>query len=159
MGEFKAITTQEELEAVLKERLDRKDKQIADKLADHDSVVKERDALLQEKAGFAKTLEDQKKAAETLQQQLDAEKKKTADYELDAIRTRVAIKTKLPLELRDRLHGTDEKSIEADAQEMVKLIGPRTEHKTQPLKETEGGNNGGDRAAALLETLKSVKGE
>ena len=117
--EFKAITTQEEFDAAIKSRLDREKKTIEGRYSDYESLKKQVETLTKEKGDLEKAkAEDTKR----LQDQLDTANAKTKTLELDAIRTKVAVEKKLPLELRTRLSGETEEAIRADADSLVKLF-------------------------------------
>lgn len=56
------------------------------------------------------------KALDDLKAQMEELKAKNASYELDSVKTKVALDAGLPLELKDRLRGTTEEELKKDAE-------------------------------------------
>lgn len=158
MSEFKAITTQEEFDSMVKERLDRQAKKTADEVkksfegwlspddvkkatADLEKKLAEKDGKLTEsKAAFDK---------------LTAEKKA---LELDRAREAAARDAGLPFELAGRLSGTTPDELKADAEALSKLVSAKQgEPYVQPLFQAgraEGAANATDAAyMAMLSEL------
>lgn len=134
MSEFKAITTQEEFDNAIKERLDRQAKKTADevrkgfagwlspddvkaKTADLEKQIAEKDGKLAEgKAALDK---------------LTAEKKA---LELDRAREAAARDAGLPFELAGRLSGSTADELKTDAEALAKIMGAKQgEPYVQPL--------------------------
>lgn len=119
MSEFKIIETQEELNKVIGERIQRAETKAAEKYADWKSPedVEQLTKDLNEKI---KTLED---AAAATQQQLaekDEEIAKSANYKADLVKTRIALKAGLKIDYADRLRGETEEDWEKDAEILAK---------------------------------------
>ncbi len=157
MPEFTPITTQEQFDSAIKDRLTR----------DRESTVKKYEGWL--------SPDDQAKATAELQRQLDdvtkasaAQAKKYANYDKDladrdtkikgyetaSVKTRVALAAGLPYELSSRLNGDTEEDIQKDADMLVKMVGAN--HPTTPLANTEKNEDDSKTAAlkALSEKLK-----
>lgn len=134
MSEFKAITTQEEFDNAIKERLDRQAKKTADevrkgfagwlspddvkaKTVDLEKQIAEKDGKLAEgKAAFDK---------------LTAEKQA---LELDRAREAAARDAGLPFELAGRLSGSTADELKTDAEALAKIMGAKQgEPYVQPL--------------------------
>ena len=115
MSEFTPINTQEEFDAMIKDRLARERAKFADyediktQLADANSKI----------ADFEKTIEKNQKAYDDLLAQSNEKDTKIAGYESDALKTSIAINKKLPLELRKYLQGTTEEELNASADELI----------------------------------------
>lgn len=159
MSEFKAITTQEEFDSMVKERLDRQAKKTAEevkksfegwlspddvkaKTADLEKQIAEKDGKLTEsKAAFDK---------------LTAEKKA---LELDRAREAAARDAGLPFELAGRLSGSTADELKADAEALSKLVNAKQgEPYVQPLfsaGQAESSANASD--GALLSMLRELK--
>lgn len=120
--EFKPITTQEEFDAAIKSRLARERETVSKQFSDYDDLKKQVEDLTKEKAAFTKTSQKHADDIKGLQDQLDAANAKVKGYELDALKTAVAIEKGLPLELRSRLTGNTEEEIKADADSLVELF-------------------------------------
>jgi hypothetical protein len=158
MSEFKTITTQEEFDSIVKDRLDRQAKKTAEEVkksfegwlspddvkkatADLEKKLAEKDGKLTEsKAAFDK---------------LTAEKKA---LELDRAREAAARDAGLPFELAGRLSGTTPDELKADAEALSKLVSAKQgEPYVQPLFQAgraEGAANATDAAyMAMLSEL------
>lgn len=143
MAEFTPITTQEELDSIITARIQRE----RDKYADYDSIKSQLDG---EKAKLATATETINSHVATIND-LNA---KVAKYETDSVKTRVCIQRGLPLEFAERLHGTDEATITADADNMAKLFKGKS---SQPLADPEGPVKN-TKDEALKELAKSLGG-
>lgn len=152
--EFKAITTQEELDAVIGSRIKR----------ERETVSKEFAAQLSEKdqkaAGYEKQIGELGKQLEKVGEKDKAIEELTSrvkGYETASVKTRIAHEAGLPYELSGRLSGEDEESIRKDAESLKKLIGSSSTQFTSPLANKEPVVD--DKNAALRETLHKIKGE
>lgn len=117
MAEFTPIMTQEDFDAAISERLEREQA----KYSDYDTIKSDLGTLrvqLSAKDAEISTLQG-----------------KVKGYETDSVKTRIALETGLPLDLRTRLTGETEEEIRADANKLAKLFvqqkGPA------PLRDTE----------------------
>ena len=159
MSEFKAITTQEEFDNAIKERLDRQAKKTAEE------VKKTFEGWLSPDDVKAKTAELEKKLAEkdgklgeskAAYDKLSAEKKA---LELDRAREAAARDAGLPFELARRLSGATPDELKADAEALSKLVGGKQgEPYVQPLfraGQAEPSANTSD--GALLSMLRELK--
>lgn len=139
--DFKPISTQEEFEAAIKDRLKRERetarKEAVKELAPDYEELKTRssqfeaeknnyDVMLRE--GAAKISEHEKEKGE-----LAAKLKK---YESDSIKTRIAIQLGLPFELSSRISGETEDEIKKDAEALARLVGRQTPP-APPLRDSE----------------------
>lgn len=117
MPEFKPIETQEALDAIIKDRIDRAKKSAADEAAKKyegylspDEVKKHTDQIT--------ALTDKLKESETKISDLTA---KNSAYEIASVKTKIAHEVGLPYELADRLSGTTEEEIRKDADALSKF--------------------------------------
>lgn len=131
MSEFKPITTQEEFDAAIKERLSREKA----KYSDYDQLKSRVTELETENVGLKSTIEANNQSKADADKQLEELQDKIAGYETASLRTRIALKHGLPYDLADRLQGNDEESFEADAERLAGFIKPAT--KVAPIRETE----------------------
>jgi len=157
MADFTPITTQEEFDAAIKERLTRdreaQAKKTAEKYADYDDLKAKNADYEKQIAGFTEQLkgveEKDKRIAE-----LEGSVKK---YETSALKARIAHETGLDYSLAARLSGESEDEIRADAKSLSETIG-KMKTSAAPAKSTEpAGAAGSQKAgyAALLSSLKS----
>ncbi len=145
--EFKVIETQEQLDAVISERLNRQKKQHETELStlkgtlstlqgQYDSLSKAHKDAADKYAGYDKTLEEAQA--------------KIKAYETSSVKMRIAHETGIPYELAGRLSGDTEEAIRKDAEAITKIIGKQTTP-APPLKDTEPGT--GDTKTAALKAL------
>ena len=117
MAEFTPIMTQEDFDAAISERLKREQA----KYSDYDTIKSDLGTLRAQLS--AKDAE-----ISTLQG-------KVKGYETDSVKTRIALETGLPLDLRTRLTGETEEEIRADANKLAKLF--VQQKSPAPLRDTE----------------------
>lgn len=160
MAEFKPITTQDELDAVLKDRIARE----AAKFSDYDALKaakKELDELKGKKL-------DEKLSA--LQAEYDKAKSILADHEkvVTELTTRattaehslkqreIAQANGIPYELADRIGGATEEEMKKDAETLAKFVKGGA-GSVLPLGNPEGSSASKDpKAAAYLSFAKSI---
>ena len=123
MSEFKPITTQEDFDAAIKERLSREKA----KYSDYDQLKSRVTELETENVGLKSTIEANNQSKSESDKQLEEMQKQIAGYETASLRTRIALQHGLPYDLADRLQGTDEESFKADAERLASFVKP-TEH-------------------------------
>ena len=125
MAEFKTIETQEELDAIIKARLDRNTKTVTDEVK-------------KSYEGYLSPDEAKKLTAQTegLRQQVEALTKQLAErdgsiadltaknkaYETASVKARIAHEKGLPYELAERLSGETEQDIAADAEKLAQFV-------------------------------------
>jgi len=112
MSEFTPITTQEDLDKIIQSRLARE----TAKYADYDDIKSQ--------LGKAtKDLTDLQGKYADLDKTSKEKDTKIASYEADALKTKVAVGKKLPLELRDFLQGSTEEELSKSADILLKFGG------------------------------------
>ncbi len=141
---FTPINTQEELDNLIQQRLDRERKTIEAKYADYDAL-KTRVEDLTQKLADAKS-----KSTETEKQIADLQNA-VKGYEVENLKTKIAQETGIPFALRGRLQGTTEEEIRKDAETLAGVIGENTKKPTAPAPKL----NEGPKADPLLEMAKS----
>lgn len=116
---FEPINTQEEFDAAIKSRLERErttvSKQFEEQIATLNSDIEK---LTGERSGFESAANEKAKTIEALNKKLEEANGKVKSYELDSIRTQVAIEKGLPMEIRGRLNGATREEIEQDAESL-----------------------------------------
>ena len=122
MADFQAITTQEELDQIIKDRLKR-DREAQTKKyegwispEDHQKAIDEAN----------KALNDYKDAHAGDEQTIADLKAKTQEYETASLKSRIAHEVELPYDAIKHITGTDEKSIRESAESLKKLVGSQT---------------------------------
>ena len=153
MAEFTPITTQEELDKVLGERLKREKETVRKEYAGYLSP----EEAAKKYAGYLSPDDEKKKYAGYLSPEEAAKKDaQIKAYETDSVKTRIARETGIPFELAGRLAGEDEASIKKDAEALAKILGGNRGGKVPPLKSTEPDGAEAENAAykAMLDNLK-----
>ena len=138
MGEFTPITTQEQLEAVLKDRLERQSKKFDTEKADlekkysgymaSDDVTK----LKQSYEDQIKDLNTKIDEGASVQTELDNAKKQIEAQKIDSLRIKTALENGIPYEFADRLKGTTAEELTADAKLFAKSFSKPAGQHTQP---------------------------
>lgn len=163
MGEFKTITTQEEFDAAIGERLKREKETMAKKyegyISPEDFAEKEKafSASIEELNGKLAKLTQDAEGHENIVSELNA---KIKGYESDSVKTRIAHEVGLPYEMANRLSGDDEDAIRADAEALSKLMGV-VKHEAPPLANRDASDRkgrGGETDEAYRAMLGSLEG-
>lgn len=138
MGEFTPITTQEQLEAVLKDRLERQSKKFESEKADLEkkySGYMASDDVTKLKKSYEDQIKDLNTKVESgasVQTELDSAKKQIEAQKLDSLRIKTALENGIPYEFADRLKGTTAEELTADAKLFAKGFTNHAGQHTQP---------------------------
>lgn len=153
MAEFTPITTQEEFDRAITDRIKRERETLEKKYSDYDAL-KERAASAEKQLDELKISHDEisKKTSE-YDQTVSELTGKISSYEQASLKARIAHEMGIPYELAGRLTGEDEKALRADAESLVKLVssGKPT---PPPLKDSEPNKSKDDPYRSLLTELK-----
>lgn len=150
--EFKKIETQEELNAIIGERLKRSETKHAEETAglrkEIETLKAEKDALSKEKEGTSAIMAEKDKNLTELQA-------KVQKYESDSVKTRIAKEVGIPEGLIDRLRGETEEDLKKDAESLKALL-PKHQApgKGNAPKDADGSEN--DTRAGLREMLAQM---
>lgn len=149
MTEFAPITTQEQFDAAISDRLKRERDTIAKKYSDYDE-------LKIKAADYEKQINELSKSMGEAAKKYAGYDKSIADlqgkikgYETSSVKMRIAHESGLPYELATRLCGETEDEIRNDAQALAQMVG--RSQKTAPLKSDEPTHV--DSKTAALRTL------
>lgn len=138
MSEFKVIETQEQLDEVIKKRLEREKA----KYADYDSLSEKIQNLEAEKLNLQGIIEENKESEEVSKTRIAELEKTIGSWESKALKQQVAIKYNLPFELATRLQGDTEDSLNEDAERLASLVNVSKSVVT-PLADVESKQVGG----------------
>lgn len=116
MSEFKAITTQEELDAVIKDRLARNTKTVTDEVTKKFEGYISPDDLSTKTAEMSKEIGNLKTALSEKDNSIADLTAKNKAYEIGSVKTKIAREFNIPYELAGRLSGETEEEIKADAE-------------------------------------------
>lgn len=132
---FKSINSQEELNAVIKERLERAEKSYQEKYADYDSLKTKNGELESKIAELTKSLTDTSSKVANFEKAIADKDLTIKSYESQSVKQRIAHEMGLPYEMAQRLNGEDEDAIKKDAQMLYKAI--NQSKGTAPLASSE----------------------
>lgn len=154
MSEFKAITTQEEFDKAIQERLNRQKESIERQYADYADLKAKNAEMEKELGSLRNTLSETNEKVKGYDKTFAELNAKIAGYETANLKTKIALQHGLPYDFASRLVGEDEKAIRADAESLSKLFKTQT---PPPLKSTEPTGTGGD--AEFRTLLNELRGE
>lgn len=158
--EFEAITTQEQLDAIVNERIEQEREKYAD-FGEYREKAQKFDVLEKEVEGYKETITGLNKAIDGdgkepgYKKQIETLKGQVKGYELDSVKLKVAGEHGIPYELAGKLSGEDEAAIKKDAEIMARYIKGRS---AAPLASTEPENVNG-KTAAVKNLLAGLRGE
>ena len=156
--DFKVIETQEQLDKIISERLNREREKFETQLSGFESLKTEKENLEKQLSDLSTTFEETKSNTQTKEEEINNLNKKVKDYETKNLKTKFALENGIPFEFASRISGDDEKAIKEDAQKIAEFF--KKQQPTAPLKDTEpakvDGANGGYKN--LLIDL-NIKGE
>ena len=123
--EFKTIETQEALDAIIKNRLERNTKSVTDSVTAEitkkfEGYISPDDA--KKSADQIAALTEKLRESETKIAELTA---KNSAYEISSVKMKIAQETGLPIELADRLSGNTEEELRKDAETLAKFTAPQ----------------------------------
>ena len=155
--EFTAITTQEELDTVIKDRLARQKEVIESQYQDYAEIKEAKEKLEIEVGTLNTSIKAINGKYANHDKDLSELNAKIAGYETASLRTRIALEKGIPYDLASRLVGEDEASLTKDAEKLATLVKQR--EPIAPLRNVEPQVGEKDGAyKSLLEGL-SLEGE
>lgn len=131
MTEFKAIETQEQLDAIIKSRLDREKA----KYSDYDTLSEKIKKLETENTSLKQTITDKETSESTTASRIADLEKDVTTWKQKSLKQQIAMKNGLPFDLADRLQGDSEESLNEDAERLASLV--KVKNYTQPLADKE----------------------
>ena len=158
MSEFKAIETQEQLDAIIGERIKRERETLVKKYEgymspdDFKTKASEYDTQI---GDLNKQLKEANDKIANHDKEISERDTKIKAYESHSVKTRIAHELGLSYDAVDFLKGEDEETIRKSAESLKSLVGNTT---TAPLASTETSVVNTE-VAALKNTLRGLKGE
>ena len=154
MSEFRPITTQEELDAVISDRLKRERETSAKKYEgwkSPDDIQK----LMDDHAKELKKLQDAAAETEKVLKEKDDQIAESARYRTDLEKTRIALAAGLKIDYADRLRGENADEWKADAEVLAKDFA--ASHAAAPVgnPEPSGGQSKPSTGAQFAEWLNA----
>lgn len=151
MTEFKVIETQEQLNAIIKARLDRE----KEKYADYDQLAEKIKKLETENTSLKQTITDKETSESTTASKIADLEKDLTSWKQKSLKQQIAMKNGLPFDLADRLQGDSEESLNEDAERLASLV--NVKNYTQPLADKEPNLEINSVDAAWRDVVKNLK--
>lgn len=151
MTEFKVIETQEQLNAIIKARLDRE----KEKYADYDQLAEKIKKLETENTSLKQTITDKETSESTSLTRISELEKDVIVWKQKSLKQQIAMKNGLPFDLADRLQGDSEESLNEDAERLASLV--NVKNYTQPLADKEPNFESKGTDAAWRDVVKNLK--
>lgn len=151
MTEFKVIETQEQLNAIIKARLDRE----KEKYADYDQLSEKIKTLETENSNLKQTITDKETSESTNLTKIAELESNVNSWKSKSLKQQIAMKNGLPFELADRLQGDTEESLNEDAERLASLVSVK--NYTQPLADKEPNIEPNGIEAAWRSVVKNLK--
>nr|DAQ01386.1 MAG TPA: major capsid protein [Caudoviricetes sp.] len=151
MTEFKVIETQEQLNAIIKARLDRE----KEKYADYDQLSEKIKKLETENTSLKQTITDKETSESTSLTRISELEKDVTIWKQKSLKQQIAMKNGLPFDLADRLQGDSEDSLNEDAERLASLV--NVKKYTQPLADKEPNFESKGTDAAWRDVVKNLK--
>lgn len=152
---FTPIETQEQLEEVLKNRLERERKTVEARFSDYEDIKGQNQTLQEQLSNLNEQLQEQQETSEGLNQTIADLNQKVQKYESDSAKTRIALEAGLPYGMAQRLSGGSEEELRADAESLKKLMAPK---EAAPMYTAEP-TDINETDAAYAQLLSNLKGD
>ena len=152
MSDFTPIETQDQFDAMVRDRIARAERSAAEKYGDYEDVKKLNADLTTQIAQLTEQIKTQNETINGNKTVVDDLTAKVQAYETASVKTKIALELGLPYQMAERLAGTDEESIRKDAEAMVSLFGSNKQ--TAPLGSNEPVATGIDPEAAAKTQFK-----
>lgn len=123
---FTPIETQEQFDAMVKDRIARAERAAVERYSDYDALKAQREDLSKQVAQLTEQLKKQAETIDGHKAVVDDLTAQVRAHETASVKTRIALEMGLPYQMADRLAGADEEAIRKDAEAMVALIGKQT---------------------------------
>lgn len=157
MADFKVIETQEQLDAIILERIARAKEAVKkdfEGFLSPDDFTKKTEALNSEIEKLKADLSESNEKIKGFNAQISERDAKIKEYEVSSVKTKVAAELGLDYKLVSRISGNTEEEIRKDAESLKELFKPQF---TAPMHSNEGADN--SEKAAYISMLQGMRGE
>lgn len=151
MTEFKVIETQEQLNAIIKARLDRE----KEKYSDYEKLSEKIKNLETENSNLKQTIMEKETSESTNLTRITELEKDVTSWKQKSLKQQIAMKNGLPFDLADRLQGDSEESLNIDAERLASLV--NVKNYTQPLADKEPNFEPKGTDAAWRDVVKNLR--
>lgn len=162
MSEFTPINTQEELDNIIKERLNRDREAQSKKYADYDDLKKkvgEYESKIKEYTNAIANYDEQLKGVAEKDKEIETLKGQVKTYEINALKVKIANEIGLPAGFSTRLSGEDEKAIKEDAKALKAVFDESTPQIPGVSREPAESNEAATKRAGLQAVLNGLKAQ
>lgn len=156
MAEFTPIETQEAFDSAIKDRLARQEKTIRSEYSDYEELKAQSMTWAEEKRSYEEAIAAKAAEFDALNEKYAEATGQIEAYKSDAMKTKIAIESGIPMELKDHLKGNSEEEIKASAAALGKFA---KGNKPAPLADPEGDPPKDNKEKAMRDMLKSLKGD
>jgi hypothetical protein len=165
---FEAITTQEQLDSIIGERLKREretvekklresiEKEYLEKYGDYEELKTKTDEYGRQIEGFNQTIKENSEKIAGYEKSSGEMQAKLKKYEMDSMKMKIAHEAGIPFELASRLSGEDEAAIRKDAESISKFISNK---KTSAPLASADPEKLDSKQIAMKSMLDNLKGE
>jgi len=165
---FEAITTQEQLDSIIGERLKREretvekklresiEKEYLEKYGDYEELKTKTDEYGRQIEGFNQTIKENSEKIAGYEKSSGEMQAKLKKYEMDSMKMKIAHEAGIPFELASRLSGEDEAAIRKDAESISKFISKK---KTSAPLASADPEKLDSKQIAMKSMLDNLKGE
>ena len=159
--EFKPIESQEQLDNIIKDRLQINDRSWSEKYSGYlspDEVASKTKELDDEIAKLGNSLNEATEKAKTDAETIKSLTEKVKTYETASVKSRIAHEIGIPYELANKLSGETEEEIRKDAESLKPFV---TQKIVPPLRDPESRDpgSGDDKKDGLRKLANSFKKE
>ena len=133
---FEPITSQDQLNRIIGDRIKQARENAEKKYADYDDLKAKVSDYEKQIGSLSKSLDDASKQISDFEVERNELNSKISAYETSSVKMRIAREAGIPYELADRLSGDSEEAIREDARNLSQYVA-RT-NTAPPLKDTEG---------------------
>jgi chromosome segregation ATPase len=146
---FEPINTQEELDNIVKDRIERAKKSVEEKYKDFDAFKEKAEKYDTDIAAKDDEISKSKKSIQDLEA-------KVRKYENDSAKTKIATEVGLPISMADRLRGDTEEELKKDAESLKASL--KSSYGAAPLADPEpSGGDGDDENESYKKMLKGIR--
>ena len=157
MGEFKVIESQEQLDAIIQDRVAQANRSAEKKFEGYispDDFSKKTAELNNQISDLQKSIDESKAKYADFDQKIAEKDAQIKAYETASVKTRIAREMGLSFEAVEFLQGDKEEDIKKSAETLKALVGAGK--KTQPLGDPEGGTGGTKEREAFRSMLNDL---
>ncbi len=141
---FKTIETQEQFDAMVKDRLERARESVRKEYQDYESLKEKVNGFQKEKESYETKIASLTKSNEEITGKYKA-------LETDSLKVKIALENGIPFEMANRLSGTDVDSITKDAKLLSGFVSKTHQ---QPRRNPEAGSSD-DAYSSMLKKIKN----